>query len=140
MTIAHLALAEFHRRKTSIDEAVAMHRFGRDQGEANLACWLAIAVAVGVPPRECTAALADWQQERALGDSWARHIILWEGPPEAEWRAELARACVQARSRMRNAPGDADALRRHLALDCIAAHLHAGAHAPMAPAEMKEAA
>lgn len=120
---AQLALAEFRRRKASIDAAVREGRFSRAQGEANLACWLSIALTAGVPPRECTDLLAHWQAERAVGDVMARHIILWEGPPEAEWQAELARACRKAEAKMRANPGEPDALRHHLTLQCLAAHL-----------------
>lgn len=135
-SLATLAVAEFHRRKASIDEAVAAHRFPRAQGEANLRLWLAIALTAGARPRDCGALFEHWQEECEYSDAIARVILLEDGPSREEWHAELARARDAASSKARARPTDRSAQERSLTLQCLAIALGVSAEAHA----MKEAA
>lgn len=136
--LATLSLAEYRRRKAAFDDAVNARGYPREQAEKTLACWLSLALAAGVKPADCGAVVEYWQKERGLSDSWARHILLWQGPSEAECHAELARARDQAAAKARANPTDRQAQQRHLTLDNLAIYLGLAPEAP-APEQRKAA-
>lgn len=121
--LANIALAEFQQRKASIDAAVRVNRFDRDEGERLLACWLSIALAAGARPGECSTLLADWQREKGLGDAQARSMLLALGPDRADWTAELTRARDAAAKKARAHPTDDQLGARHHNLDSLCIYL-----------------
>ena len=121
--LSNLALGEFHQRKASIDAAVRANRYSRQDGERSLACWLAIALAAGVRPGECTAILADWQADHGYDDATARAVLLSGGPPREEWSAELTRARDRAASKARQHPTDDRLNARHWQLESLCIYL-----------------
>ena len=129
--LANLAAAEFLRRKASIDQAVAANRYPRAQGERVLANWLAIALSAGARPAQCGPLLEHWQAERQINDCTARHILLEQGPPSAQWQAELARARDTAAAKARAHPTNRQTQERHLAMECLAIHLGLPAEEPL---------
>lgn len=119
--LANIALAEFQQRKASIDAAVRVNRFDRDEGERLLACWLSIALAAGARPGECGPEVDRWQGK--LADQYARFILLHDGPPRADWQAELTRARDAAAKKARAHPTDDQLGARHHNLDSLCIYL-----------------
>lgn len=121
--LANIALAELHQRKASVDSAVATGRYPRNKGERLIRCWLSIALAAGARPGECSALLGVWAEEVGLDDRHASIVLLDEGPPRAEWIAELARARDAAGEKARAHPTDHKLSLRHHALDSLCIYL-----------------
>lgn len=118
-SLAHLALQEWQTRFAFAQRMAKDRRWSREEADARLYPWLALALHCGATPPEAEPEIEHYRRA-GMDDRHARTLVRENLCPMEDLRAELTRARDAAIARA--ASGNARAEQSHR-LQCIAAYL-----------------
>lgn len=125
--LAKQALVEWEQRLAFARRMVSERRWSREEADARLFPWLAVALRAGAEPPEANAMLAEIRQEPdSPSEFTARAIAAGRLCPWPDMRAELTRARDAALAGALKKPGDRAVSERSTRLQFLALYLGCG--------------
>lgn len=135
-SLAHLALQEWQTRFAFAQRMANERRWSREEADARLYPWLALALHCGATPPEAEPEV-ERHRQAGLDDRHARTVVRENLCPMEDLRAELTRARDAAMARAATDRARAEQSHR---LQCIAAYLRCDPPPPAHPGEPQHAA